>query len=385
MKKDVFCSLPFTEIFLGPDGDIKTCCSANASLGSLHRNTIEEILQNDTAKKVRKDLLENRWPSQCAQCKKQEEQGARSERLSDREELSQQIKNIDENTFVLKRLDLRWSNTCNLSCVYCYEYFSSKWSDIKGIKINTVNEQNEESLFKFIEKNINNGYMSSGNILLGGEPLLQKQNSRLIDLLSGHGFYILTNLSVPIKTNKIAEKLLNEPTMHWGVSFETVGSRFEYVRRGASWKTFNENIDYVNENKKENSRLEAHSLYSVYSAFNLIEFYEFILEKRFSNVFWNLLESSGNNVDVNVMNMSREMKKRAIKEIDKCQERFPDAPGLHWLIDIKNKLKIDQNKFNLKKNNNIQIIDDIKNIESQLKMSEYSFEKLWPEVYNSLC
>jgi organic radical activating enzyme len=376
-KKTVFCSLPFTEIFLGPNGDIKTCCSSTAPLGNLHSNTVEEILQNETARTVRKDLLNNKWPIQCYQCKKQEEQGARSERLSEKESLLTQVIELNETTFVLNRLDLRWSNTCNLSCVYCYEYFSSKWSDIKGIKINTLNEENEESLFKFIEKNIKEDYISKGNILLGGEPLLQKQNSRLIDLLSGHGFYVLTNLSVPLEKNKIAEKLLREPVMNWGISFETVGPRFEYVRRGASWKVFNDNIDYLNKKKSKNSRLEAHSLYSVYSAFNLIEFYEFIIEKKFNNVFWNLLESSGNNIDVNVMNMSYDMRQRAIDEIEKCQSKFSDAPGLEFLIEIKNKMKMNLNK---NKNNNKSIFEDIRLVEEKLNNSNYSFEKLWPEI-----
>ena len=376
MKKNVFCSLPFTEIFLGPNGDIKTCCSANASLGSLHRNTIEEILQSETAKNIRNDLLNNKWPKQCWQCKKQEEQKVRSERLSNKQEILDQIKTLDKTTFVLKRLDLRWSNTCNLSCVYCYEYFSSKWSDIKGIKINTVSEQNEESLFNFIEKSIDEGYISNGTILLGGEPLLQKQNSRLIDLLTGRGFYILTNLSVPIKSNKIAEKLLKEPVVNWGISFETVGNRFEYVRRGASWNIFKDNIDYLNRKKNEDSNIEAHALYSVYSAFNLIEFYEFILEKKFHNVFWNLLESSGNNVDVNVMNMSYTLRQKAIEEIEKCQKLFPNAPGLKFLIEIKNKMEKNSSTI---QGNESKIFADIENIEK--KLNNYnSFRELWPEI-----
>lgn len=378
MKKDVFCSLPFTEIFLGPNGDIKTCCSANASLGNLHENTIEEILQNWRSKTVREDFLSNRWPDQCSQCKNQEDRGIRSERVSDKDEFLKSLTTLDETTFTLQRLDLRWSNTCNLSCVYCYEYFSSKWSDIKGIKINTVNEQNEESLFKFIEDHINNGYVSKGNILLGGEPLLQKQNNRLIDLLSGHGFYILTNLSVPIKTNKIAEKLLKEQHMDWGISFETVGNRFEYVRRGASWKTFNENIDYLNEKKKENSRLEAHALYSIHSAFNLVEFYEFILEKKFGNVFWNLLDSSGNNINVSVLNMSSRLKKKAVDEIDRCLIKFPDAPGMSYLLNIRNSLEL-----NIAFNNNKEILNDILITETNLKNGS-KFEDLWPEVYRDL-
>ena len=378
MKKDIFCNLPFTEIFLGPNQDIKTCCSAHGELGNLGESTIETILQSKKAKKIRKQFLNNEWPSQCIQCKQQEEQGVRSERNSNKEELLKSTTTLDENTFILRKLDLRWSNTCNLSCVYCYEYFSSKWSEIKQIKINTLNTENEESLFAFIAKNVEQHPLTEGLLLLGGEPLLQKQNLRLIELLQGNGFYILSNLSVPLENNKIAQKLLAEKSTNWGISFETVGPKFEYVRRGASWITFNQNIDYLHKHKKDSSRIEAHSLYSIYSAFNLTEFYEFILDKQFNEVYWNLLESSGNSVNVNVLNLSYKMRQKAIKEIEKCEKEFPSAPGIKSLTSIKNTMIA-----NLDQSTGIdqQVYNDIKDIESKLKNTSLVFENLWPNLF----
>ena len=85
MNKETFCSLPFTEIFLGPDGHIKTCCSSDMSLGSLHENTIDEILNSKEAISVRQHILDGEWHSSCKQCKRQESQNARSERVSNLE------------------------------------------------------------------------------------------------------------------------------------------------------------------------------------------------------------------------------------------------------------------------------------------------------------
>ena len=380
MNKETFCSLPFTEIFLGPDGNIKTCCSAASSIGSLHTDSIDEIINSPKAKDIRQHILDGKWHPNCRQCKQQEDQGVRSERISDSETLIQDYNTLDKHFFKLQRLDLRWSNTCNLSCVYCYEFFSSKWSDIKGIKVNTIKDENEQSLFNFIKQNIENGYQSKGTIMLGGEPLLQKQNSKLIEMLSGTGFYIITNLAVPLKTNKIAQQLLQEKECNWGVSFENVGDRYEYVRRGASWNTFVENVDYYHSISDQQNRLEAHSLYSVYSAFNLVEFYDFITSKNFKNVFWNLLESSGNNVDVNVLNMSTSLKEKAICEIELCEKLYATAPGIESLSNIKNLLIKNNNiKFNNKK-----ILTDITTIESQIKNNHTLFKDLWPDVHTEL-
>jgi organic radical activating enzyme len=374
MNKETFCSLPFTEIFLGPDGHIKTCCSASISLGSLHEHTIDDLLSNNIANDIRQHIIDGKWHPSCSQCKRQESQNARSERDENFKKFQIEYGNVDSSFFKLKRLDLRWSNTCNLSCTYCYEYFSSKWAQIKGIKVNTIKDENENSLFLMIEKNKD----SVENILLlGGEPLLQKQNQRLAEVITNRNFYILTNLAVPLESNQIAQTLINERTSSWGVSFETVGDRYEYVRHGASWELFKKNVKYIQE-KTDNS-LDAHSLYSIYSAFNLVEFYEFITENKIKNVFWNLLESSGTNSSASVLHLSPELKQKAIEEIERCEELFPKAPGLNWLLTFKNNL------CNQTISTNKSFVREINLLETRLLTDKiFKFADLWPTVWELL-
>jgi len=375
MNKETFCSLPFTEIFLGPDGLIKTCCSASTPLGSLHTNTIDEIINSKKAISIRQHILDGKWHSSCKQCQRQESQNARSERESDLERFQTDYGPVDKSFFKLRRLDLRWSNTCNLSCTYCYEYFSSKWATLKGLKINTIKDENENSLFLMIEKNID----SIENILmLGGEPLLQKQNLRLVNTITDdRSFYILSNLAIPLESNAIAQTLINERTTKWGVSFETVNLKYEYVRRGASWDLFVKNINYIQE--KTSNNIDAHSLYSIYSAFNLVEFYEFIHENKIKNVFWNLLESTGENSTASVLKLSPELKQRAIDEIIQCENLFPDAPGLDWLLTFKKNLTLDTISTNK------SFVEEINSLENTyLKNETLKFEKLWPSEWKLL-
>jgi organic radical activating enzyme len=397
MNKDTFCSLPFTEIFLGPDGVVKPCCSSRIGLGSLHLNPIDEILQSRESRSIRQSIIEGKWHSACFQCMNQEAQGARSERADNLEDFVEQFGNVDNTFFALRRLDLRWSNTCNLSCVYCYEYFSSKWAHIKGIKVNTIKDENTESLLLLIEKEKDN---IQTILMLGGEPLLQKQNQRLVESLTGKSFYILTNLAVPIKTNPTAQKLLKEPSSGWGVSFETVGDRFEYVRHGAEWSVLNENIDYYNEIRGvddcSNFRLEAHSMYSIYSAFNLVEFYEFILEKKFKYIHWNLLESSGESSYASVLNLPLEFRQMAIKEIERVETLYPNGPGVESLIPYKEILSrnngtedfwdkeqgkwVNSSEINVKK----LFLQEFNKVESSLKDKTKKFKDLWPTIYSML-
>ena len=370
--QNTFCSLPFTEIFLYPNGDIKPCCSASLPLGNLNDNTIETILQSKTAKDVRQYILDGKWHPLCSQCKRQETQGARSERQS---EYSNVLKDLEltASTFKLERIDLRWSNTCNLSCVYCYEGFSSKWASIKGIAFNDVKKTGEESLLNFIKENIESVDIV---MLLGGEPLLQKQNLTLIDILSTVGFYCLTNLSVPMKTNKIAQKLLTrEAATKFGVSIETIGDKFEYVRRNASWELLVDNVKYFNEMQRP---LEAHSLYSIYSAFNLVEFYDFILEHNFENIFWNLLENTGENCNASVFRLPRALREKAIQEIDRCVEKYKGEIGIDQLEIYKNNL-INVTSPPATK----YFLDEIKSLEL-LQPYNKTFSDIWPAEWELL-
>ena len=175
----------------------------------------------------------------------------------------------------------------NLTCNYCYEYFSSKWAEIKGIKVNANKDIAEEKVFSFIEENMKKNPDVKYNVnLLGGEPLLQKPNSKLLDTISSRSdIYILTNLTVPLETNKIASKLLEGDNVAWGISFETIGKRFEHVRYGGDWDQLVKNLRYLRDSKVRS--IDSHPLYCVYSAFNLVEYMEFIAEEGYFNKQYN--------------------------------------------------------------------------------------------------
>ena len=303
MNKETFCSLPFTEIFLGPDGHIKTCCSASTSLGSLHTNTIDEIINSNKSISIRQHILDGKWHSSCKQCRRQESQNARSERESDLKRFQTDYGTVDNSFFKLRRL------------------------------VNTITDD--------------------------------------------RSFYILSNLAIPLESNSIAQTLINERATKWGVSFETVGLKYEYVRRGASWDLFVKNINYIQE--KTSNNIDAHSLYSIYSAFNLVEFYEFIYENKIKNVFWNLLESTGENSTASVLKLSPELKQRAIDEIIRCENLFPDAPGLDWLLTFKKNLSLKSDSTNK------SFVEEINSLENTyLKNETLKFSNLWPKEWELL-
>jgi MoaA/NifB/PqqE/SkfB family radical SAM enzyme len=156
--------MPFSSVFLGSDGGVRPCCSLRGELGNINESSLEDIIHGPIATSIRQSIIDEKWHPMCSQCQDLESKGARNERTGTVESM---IKFVDykADDFKLEKLDLRWSNTCNLACNYCYPYFSSKWAEIKGIKINANKMSAEDKVFAFIQKNID----TVNNInLLGG-------------------------------------------------------------------------------------------------------------------------------------------------------------------------------------------------------------------------
>lgn len=374
MNKDTFCSFPFNTIFLGPDAGVKTCCSSRGDIGNLNQTPIVEILQGPLIKEIRSSIINNQWHPQCSQCKELEEKGGRSERTTASNFDMEDFLDATPETFKLQQIDIRWSNVCNLACNYCYEYFSSQWAAIKGIKVNDLKTTNQELLLSFIEDNVDSIITVN---LLGGEPLLQKHNSRLIDIVSGKAMYILTNLSSPLETNAIAQKLIAQPYADWGISFETISDKFEYVRHNASWQVFKENLKYL-ENASP-KQINAHALYCNYSAFNLLEYYQFIHdETSIVEIYWTLIDNIS---QLSPFYLPLELRLDAITEIDNVIAAYEHTrlnTSIPQLIKIKSQLLTE---YTSRHNGNFESWTD--DIEKQLP-KKYEAKLLWPHIYKKL-
>jgi radical SAM protein with 4Fe4S-binding SPASM domain len=388
MNETTFCAYPFNTLFLGADGDIKPCCSSGARLGNINEFSVEEIVHGKMLTEIRQSIVEGKWHPSCGQCEKLEQYGARTERTGVLHKF-EEFKDATKDTFKLQKLDLRWSNTCNLSCNYCYEYFSSKWATLKGIKVNANKASAEDSMFTLIER-------STGTIeelyLLGGEPLLQKQNNHLLDLLHDKKYYILTNLSVDVPNNPIAKKLLANKNVSWGVSFENIGDKFEYVRHGADWKTLTANLQYVKDtNPKE---INAHPLYCAYSAFDLCEYYDFLTSNDiFTQSYWCVIQ---NIPGLNVFTLPDGLKIKALDELDRCISKFKNTRfDMSALEEIRKNLynslitsrpdEAPEGIIDANYRDRTAFLMWIDTVEMQyLTDKKHSFEDLWPSLYAEL-
>ena len=323
-----YCSAVDTGLFVNVNGSVKLCCSGSQNLGSLREKPISEIFENPLYFEIKSKLDSNLTHAYCEGCDKIESTAPGS---SQRSAFNDTFNNTQERRLGL--IDIRWSNVCNLSCRYCNTEDSSEWRRLHNLPIERVDKDYTESLFKEISANrdsIDNVY------LLGGEPLLQKHNIRLLDLIKPTvKIDLLTNLAVKLENNKIYQELRKFRTVLWNLSFDNIGERFEYVRAGADWSVFESNLERIC-NDFGPHRVTFHPVYTIWNATCLEEYYEFA-SKRNMRVNWQIalpkVDNHGLETDsFTVFGHKPKVIERAIKEIEKL--KINDAS----LLGIKNSL-----------------------------------------------
>lgn len=320
VNKDTFCSYPFQSLFLETGGEVKPCCAMEGSLGNIKTTPLKDIMEGKLATEIRESISNGKWHPACIDCKVSESKGMESQRSSSLHKFDEMKDIIHPEYFKLNDTDIRWSNTCNLSCTYCDSHFSSQWAKVKDDRVWIQPKSAPEQLIEYLEEH-RETYKEAN--LLGGEPLLLKPNLKLAETFPDIKFNVLSNLMAPLETNKIAQKLLELPNVQWQVSFETIGKRFEYVRHNGDWNVFQSNLKYIYERA---GQLKAFPTYCVYSALSLYEFCDYIYSTEyFDDYIWTGLVYPK---ELDITLQTPFIKQRAIEEIDKVFYKYGDIPQL---------------------------------------------------------
>jgi sulfatase maturation enzyme AslB (radical SAM superfamily) len=265
MRKN-FCAAPWAGLSLDPDDSAKVCC---ISTERTKVQNFSDVKNNTLFKEIRSAVIHDQQHKNCQVCWDREAAGDQFSRRSTYQPADFFNDLHSTDSFQLEHLDLRWSNTCNLNCVYCNSHYSSKWADLLGEKqrfriLPTVEESDLKNL-KFLQ-------------LAGGEPLLIKENINLLQKLLN----INPQIKIEITTNntcgsdnKVYQLLKQFADVTVVVSFETIKEQFEYIRNGASWSQFEKNFAQL---VKDFSRVQINMVYFPLSAGGISSAIEFGLQ-----------------------------------------------------------------------------------------------------------
>jgi MoaA/NifB/PqqE/SkfB family radical SAM enzyme len=250
LTKKSFCVLPWTGLFIQPNGVVKNCSINSTELGNINDTALPLILHNTVNQQIKSDMLNDVIHHRCDRCYNFEANQQNIDQIGNRFWYLKKLKNTDRSlydsteNFQLKMLDLRWKNTCNFACVFCGPDLSSRWAT----ELNQPQRIDSVSLKESIEYVYDNLHTVEHIYLAGGEPLLIAENlillKKMLQINPAINLRINTNLS--IVNNEIYNTIKQFTNVHWTVSIDSVGEEFEYIRYGSSWDTFTKNLSILN-------------------------------------------------------------------------------------------------------------------------------------------
>ncbi|MEQ1723705.1 MAG: twitch domain-containing radical SAM protein [Pseudobdellovibrio sp.] len=272
-----YCVLPWIHLATHPQGDASLCCrvdykdgrgmsydnfSEGKSFYNLNRNSIQQIINSDSFKEARLQMLNGERPLACSGCYKDEDLGLVSKRMREneifklnRDELAKLTEANGEIQPRIEYAELRLGNLCNLKCRTCNPNSSSKWSADYGPmqdSLGFVRKYDLKANFKWAESDIFwKEFLASSKDLKqlyinGGEPTLIKQHwlflERLVELGLSTNIEIKYNINSTYLPHNAFTILKNFKSVSVGVSIDDIEKRNSYIRHGSDWNEVIKNL-----------------------------------------------------------------------------------------------------------------------------------------------
>lgn len=358
------CVAPWVNIHIQVDGNIRPCCGMGEDFNLIQDG--QDYLNNKKLIEIKKNLNQNILHRSCQGCQEKHWY----------EEFEQSVSNFDPVQFHMKSIDARWSNLCNLTCTYCVPGFSSSWEKLvfKNNEKSRRYKSEIENVFKLITANLSTIERVS---LVGGEPLLLKENQELLKILPDHiRVEIITNLSVDLDKSPVYELLSKRNAVNWYISMENVGDQFEFVRRGAKWQEQVSNLHRLEEDTISlNHLIRLQSNFCAYSATNILDLYQFVDQFKKVGISW-----AANFTDpepLNFYHYPAELKEQSIQQINQVIETLKHERNdeVVRLKEIINRMCETDEVPGIV----MSCIDFHRKQESQYFNNEMNFSELWPQ------
>ena len=350
-----FCMHPFTGLATREDGAVQACCRSHP-VGFIQEQTLEEIWNNDTMRRIRHQVLSNTRPKECEPCFNLEDQGVESLRQRHIAGVIPEARinlypdavlNIREDytmPFEIPTMEIKLNNLCNLKCRMCHPMDSTSWNDWNEVEEFYIKEKNfmvqaikDLNLIRkpYLDKfdDTNNWWTSFEKLLpffrrvefAGGEPLMDPQHYRILDMLAPYGHQIeikyATNLTTLGKGNRtIWEYWPKFKSVAVNVSIDGIEESYEYIRGNGNWKELVDNIKQV-QTISNVSRIVGAVAVQVSNVLILDKMIEYFLND-IGIVFYTNIVKYPNVLSVQVL--PRELKDLAISRLHAVKLKVPE-------------------------------------------------------------
>ena len=377
-----FCILPWIHFATRPNGDMRLCCSANASgAGENHtvglvknergqpanfgRETPMSAWNNEYMKDVRLTMLEGKIPASCSKCIAEESKGVASKRIwetgswmEDGIDVEELIKQTAEDGTIPEKLvylDLRLGHTCNLKCVMCSPHDSSQWvGDHKKVyRLFQAKELKEQ--MQWDRKDFNNFWHENPDFwkemyaqipnlkqvyFAGGEPLMIREHKWFLEEIIRQGYadkiLIRYNTNGLLIDDEIIELWKKFKKVKVGFSIDAVGDRNYYIRYPSDWATIERNLHTL-DNTPDNIQVSIATAIQILNIKHLADFAKWKITQNFKKV--NLentvggIQAGGGIVNMHLLYIPTFLSIRLLPPADKAEVRRSFGELASWLHD----------------------------------------------------
>lgn len=276
-----FCWRPFTERHIRQTY-VSPCCQFNKNYsGNSYQIDHQEI---------RNSILKNEWHPGCSHCENIEKDnpGVLSHRRTYNKETDKKL--IIENKFEARNIEIEVDNVCNLACITCNAWSSSKWASENKRMLVNQNIQRKEVIWDGI---LQTDFWKDAKTLTlyGGETMYSK---RVLDLLSWLiSNKIANNLELNFYTNgtivneQIISYLKEFKFTNISFSIDGVNERFETLRWPAKYSDVKQNFKTIS--LLENVKISIIYTYSILNACNLLDDLKVIRNDFIEKISLNML------------------------------------------------------------------------------------------------
>ena len=347
---------PFTGLATREDGAIQACCRSHP-VGNIQCQSLEEIWNNNTMKRIRKQVLNGERPKECEPCFSLEDQGVESlrqrhiagvipeSRITLYPNALSTMREDYTMPFEIPTMEIKLNNLCNLKCRMCHPMDSTSWNDWKEVEEFYVKENNfmvkaiqDLNLTKkpYLDKfDDNPNWWASFEKLLpyfrrvefaGGEPLMDPQHYRILDMLAPYGHqieikYATNGTTLGIKGGRgVHEYWPKFRSVAVNVSIDGIGDVYNYIRGNGNWNDVVQNVQEIQ--KIPNiSRVVGAVAVQVSNVLILDKMIEYFLDDL-GIVFYTNIVKYPNVLSIQVL--PNELKSLAMKRLNAVKLRVPE-------------------------------------------------------------
>jgi len=290
---NTICALPWIHLATRPNGDVRLCCTANASgagvvdskesglviqdghIMNLRDYSIEEIWNSPQMKATRLQMMNDEIPVSCTKCFEEESKGIVSKRQwetvvwKERLDIDSIVATTEQDGSLpvsIPYFDLRLGNLCQLKCIMCSPHDSSSWikewklqypkyKTLELIKDQHWDDRNRDYTWyqngRFLNEMKQQATFIKELYFAGGEPLLIPEHYKILEFMVETGNaencvlrYNSNGLELP---EKLFELWSHFKQVKFNFSIDALEERNDYIRYPSKWDNVVSNLERLDD------------------------------------------------------------------------------------------------------------------------------------------